>query len=405
MGQPTLTPAFFQQNRVQLADTVPPQSLIIIRGNTLVPRTDGQFYPFHQDSDFFYFTGVDLEDCALIIKTDANQAIETEILLHPAIETLELVWTGRIYALQDIIQSDAFDRYGLNSDFEYTIHTLLQTTNQLILDEKQAHHFSEELQFNVETTLPRFQLKTYSNELRAIKQEVEIAIMKEACAITAKGLEDLREKIQQGVYEYELANSLRHTFLEHQASGLAYPPIIASGSSGILLHYQQNNKMLQMGDLVLVDVGACYEHYQSDITRVFPVNGVFTPRQRAAYKQVKQVLEQLIGLLKPGLTFQALEEAGAQMITKALLDLGVLTAAMIQQDAKAYKAFMPHRFAHLIGLDVHEDTSSRLLKAGMVLAIEPGIYIPKEGLAIRLEDNVLITEQGSEVLSLAPFED
>ncbi len=402
MGQPILTPAFFQQNRARLAATVPPQSLVIIRGNTLVPRSDGQFYPFHQDSDFYYFTGVDLEDCALILQTDADQAIETEILLHPSIETLELVWTGRIYALQAIIQSDAFDRYRLNSDLKDTLHTLSKTANQLILDEKQSHHLCAELQWSADTSLP---LQTYSNELRAIKQEVEIAMMKEACAITAKGLEDLREKIQVGVYEYELANSLRDTFLQHQASGFAYPPIIASGASGILLHYQQNNQKLQMGDLVLVDVGACYGHYQSDITRVFPVHGAFKPRQRAVYQQVQQVLEQLIRLLKPGLTFQALEEAGAQMITKALLDLGVLTVAMVQQDAKAYKAFMPHRFAHLIGLDVHEDTDSRLLRAGMVLAIEPGIYIPKEGLAIRLEDNVLITEQGSEVLSLTPFED
>ena len=402
MGQPTLTPAFFQQNRARLAATVPPQSLIIIRGNTLVPRSDGQFYPFHQDSDFYYFTGVDLEDCALILQTDADQAIETEILMHPSIETLELVWTGRMYALQAIIQSDAFDRYELNSVFEDTLHTLTKTANQLILDDKQSHHLCGELQWRADAALP---LKTYSNELRAIKQEVEIAMMKEACAITAKGLEELREKIQVGVYEYELANSLRHIFLQHQASGYAYPPIIASGASGILLHYQQNNQKLQMGDLVLVDVGACYGHYQSDITRVFPVHETFTPRQLAVYQQVQRVLEQLIGLLKPGLTFQALEDAGAQMITKALLDLGVLTAAMVQQDAKAYKAFMPHRFAHLIGLDVHEDTSSRLLKAGMVLAIEPGIYIPREGLAIRLEDNVLITESGSEVLSLAPFED
>lgn len=402
MGQPTLTPAFFQQNRARLAATVPPQSLIIIRGNTLVPRSDGQFYPFHQDSDFYYFTGVDLEDCALILQTDADQAIETEILLHPSIETLELVWTGRIYALQTIIQSDAFDRYELNSVFEDTLGTLMQKANQLVLDEKQSHHLCAALQWSADTALP---LKTYSNELRAIKQEKEIAMMREACAITAKGLKELREKIQNGVYEYELANSLRHTFLQHQASDFAYPPIIASGASGILLHYQQNNQKLKMGDLVLIDVGACYGHYQSDITRVFPVHGTFTPRQLAVYQQVQRVLEQLIGLLKPGLTFQALEDAGAQMITKALLDLGVLTAAMVQQDAKAYKAFMPHRFAHLIGLDVHEDTSSRLLKAGMVLAIEPGIYIPKEGLAIRLEDNVLITEQGSEVLSLTPFED
>lgn len=402
MGQPTLTSAFFQQNRARLAAIVPPQSLIIIRGNTLVPRSDGQFYPFHQDSDFYYFTGVDLEDCALILQTDADQAIETEILLHPSIETLELVWTGRMYALQAIIQSDAFDRYEPNSVFEDTLNTLTKTANQLILDKKQSHHLCAELQWSADIALP---LKTCSNELRAIKQEEEIAMMREACSITAKGLEELREKIQVGVYEYELANSLRHTFLQHQASGFAYPPIIASGASGILLHYQQNNQMLQMGDLVLVDVGACYGHYQSDITRVFPVHGAFTPRQLAVYQQVQRVLEQLIGLLKPGLTFQALEDEGAQMITKALLDLGVLTAAMVQQDAKAYKAFMPHRFAHLIGLDVHEDTSSRFLKAGMVLAIEPGIYIPKEGLAIRLEDNVLITESGSEVLSLAPFED
>lgn len=393
----SIAPIFFQKNRERLAASVPAHSLILIRGNTLVARTDGLFYPFHQDTDFYYFTGVNLEDCALLILTDETCSIKEEYFFHPTSDSLELVWTGRLGSLQQILKSAAFRSFRPHDQFGRIFSDILSKAKSFVIDEKQEHNLAAN--FNLNISNPISSLKHYSKALRIIKQPVELALLKQASQITAKGFECLTKQIQAGVFEYELEATLSKCFIEHQADGFAYPPIIASGVSGILLHYQENNQMLRSGDLVLLDIGASYSNYKADITRVYPVSGRFTSRQAQIYQVVLHTLRFLINSIKPGMSWDSLEALCAVQISKGLVSLGLLSDLDFQQAPEAYKPFMPHRVGHLIGLDVHESTEETRLMPGMVLAIEPAIYIPKEKIAIRLEENVLITEQGCKVLS------
>ena len=397
MRRDPIAPIFFQKNRERLAASVPAHSLILIRGNTLVKRSDGLFYPFHQDTDFYYFTGVNLEDCALLILTDETCSIKEEYFFHPTSDSLELVWTGRLSSLQQILKSSAFRSYKSHDQFGKIVNDIQSQAKVFVTDEKQDHHLAASLNLNISN--PSSSLKQYSKTLRTIKQPVELALLKRASQITANGFERLVKQIQAGVFEYELEGTLAKCFIAHQADGFAYPPIIASGVSGILLHYQENNQMLRSGDLVLVDIGASYSNYKADITRVFPVSGRFTSRQAQVYQVVLDILRFLIDSIEPGMSWDKLEAVCAEKISRGLVDLGLLSDSDLQHIPQAYKPFMPHRVGHLIGLDVHESTEETSLRPGMVLAIEPALYIPKEGIAIRLEENILITEQGCKVLS------
>ena len=397
MRRDPIAPIFFQKNRERLAASVPAHSLILIRGNTLVKRSDGLFYPFHQDTDFYYFTGVNLEDCAILILTDETCSIKEEYFFHPTSDSLELVWTGRLSSLQQILKSSAFRSYKSHDQFGKIVNDIQSQAKVFVTDEKQDHHLAASLNLNISN--PSSSLKQYSKTLRTIKQPVELALLKRASQITANGFERLVKQIQAGVFEYELEGTLAECFIAHQADGFAYPPIIASGVSGILLHYQENNQMLCSGDLVLVDIGASYTNYKADITRVFPVSGRFTSRQAQVYQVVLDILRFLIDSIEPGMSWDKLEAVCAEKISRGLVDLGLLSDSDLQHIPQAYKPFMPHRVGHLIGLDVHESTEETSLRPGMVLAIEPALYIPKEGIAIRLEENILITEQGCKVLS------
>lgn len=403
MRRDPIAPIFFQNNRERLAASVPAQALIVIRGNTTVPRTDGLSYPFHQNSDFYYFTGCNIEDCALLILTDESGRIREECFFHPSSENLELVWTGRLNRLTQTLRSTRFKSLHTTDEFEQKLNSLSSLSKVLIIDDKQDYNLPEYCRIDstdfLETSKDEFPLEQYSKEQRAIKQTVEIALMQRASQITAVGFERILGLLKAGSFEYELEAKLVQCFLSNQADGFAYPPIIASGISGILLHYQENSQMLRAGDLVLLDIGASYANYKADITRVFPVSGRFSSRQAQVYQKVLDTLKYLIEMIKPGLSFEKLEDLCAEKISIGLIELGLLTKDKLNSNTNAYKPFMPHKVAHLIGLDVHESTIRPKLKAGMILAIEPAIYIPQEKLAIRLEENILITEKGCSVLS------
>jgi Xaa-Pro aminopeptidase len=403
MRQDSIAPVFFKKNRERLAAVVPAHSLILIRGNTLIKRTDGLTYPFHQDTDFYYYTGVDIEDCAILFLTDGSGRIKEEYLFHPETDNLELVWTGRVTRLIQILHSNTFNSFHTILGFKDKLNDLLTKAKHLVSDEKPDYLLAKSLTVDSSVSLKqaysKIPLKEYSTEQRAIKQVVEVALMRRSCLITAEGFKRLANKIAVGTFEYELEACLSECFISNQADGFAYPPIIASGISGILLHYQQNNQMLSSGDLILLDIGANYANYKSDITRVFPVSGRFTKRQAAVYEAVLNTLKVLLNAIKPGLSWNEMESICAEQISKGLVALDVLTAEDLRAQSNAYKPFMPHKAAHLIGLDVHETTNEETLKAGMVLAVEPAIYLRTEGIAIRLEENVLVTPDGCRVLS------
>jgi Xaa-Pro aminopeptidase len=237
------------------------------------------------------------------------------------------------------------------------------------------------------------------HQLRAIKQPQEIEMLKEACRITRLGFERVLGMVKPGVMEYELEAELLHEFVRNRSRGFAYTPIIGSGASACVLHYIENNKECKDGDMLLLDVAAEYANYNADLTRTIPVNGRFTPRQRQVYEAVLRVFKASRALLVVGNIWDEFHVEVGKLMEEELVGLGLISLADIKNqhpDRPAYKRYFPHGTAHFLGLDVHDvGNKYRRFEAGMVFTCEPGIYIREEGLGVRLENDILITENGN----------
>ena len=244
--------------------------------------------------------------------------------------------------------------------------------------------------------------------IRAVKQEQEIALIEKACNITQLGVQRVLKFLKPGVFEYELEAEILHEFIKNRASGFAYEPIIASGKNACVLHYNSNNKICKRGDVVLMDFGAEYANYSSDLTRCFPVSGRFTTRQRNVYNSVLSVFKRAKQILKPGVLLKDYEKEIGKLMEKELVDLKLLSINEIKNctSSSAYKKYYMHGTSHHLGLDVHDVSGpDQPLCEGMVLTCEPGIYIPEEGIGIRLENDILIGKtQNKDLMENIPIE-
>jgi Xaa-Pro aminopeptidase len=234
--------------------------------------------------------------------------------------------------------------------------------------------------------------------LRSIKEPEEIALIQKACDITEKGVRRIFDFVKPGVWEYEIEAAFIHEFLRNRANGFAYTPIIASGASANVLHYIENNKQCKEGELILLDVGAAYANYSSDLTRMVPVSGKFSPRQKEVYNAVLRVKDAAASMLVPGTLWAEYHLEVGKIMTKELIGLGLLTQADVdKEDPKwpAYKKYFMHGTSHHMGLDTHDyGILTEPMQAGMVFTVEPGIYIPDEGFGVRIEDDYVIQEKG-----------
>ena len=237
--------------------------------------------------------------------------------------------------------------------------------------------------------------------MRAVKYEEEIAQIQEACNITDKGFRRLLSFIKPNVWEYEIEAELAHEFIRNRSKGFAYTPIIASGNNANVLHYTENNMQCKAGDLILMDVAAEYGNYSSDLTRTVPVSGIFSDRQKAVYQSVLDVKNEATKLLIPGTIWKEYHIEVGKIMTKQLLKLGLLDKADLQNETiekPAYKKYFMHGTSHHIGLDTHDYGLLHLpMVSNMVFTVEPGIYIPKEGFGVRLEDDVVIQKTGAPI--------
>lgn len=233
-------------------------------------------------------------------------------------------------------------------------------------------------------------------EIRGLKEPEEIDLMQKACNITEKGFRRLLEFVKPGVWEYEIEAELLHEFVRNRSKGFAYPPIIATGNNANVLHYLENNKQCQDGEMILMDVAAEYANYSSDLTRTIPINGKFTPRQKVVYEAVLRVKNEATKMLVPGVIWAEYHKECGKIMTSELLSLGLLDKADVQNenpDWPAYKKYMMHGVSHHIGLNTHDYGELKTpMKANMVFTVEPGIYIPEEKMGVRLEDDVVIQE-------------
>ena len=388
-----------------------PNSIAVFNSNDIYPVSADSTLPFQQHRDIYYLSGLDQEESILLLYPDAKDAMHREIVFVKKTSELIAIWEGH-----KLNKKEATDLTGVQTvywleDFDEVFKKLMQEAEVIYLNTNE--HLRAKLE--TQTREDRFIIeckKNYPNhiieksnailhEIRPVKELEEINIIQKACNITEIGFRKVLGMIKPGVWEYDIEAELIYEFLKNRADGFAYTPIVASGNNANVLHYIENNKQCNAGELILMDVAAAYAKYSSDMTRVVPVSGVFTKRQKEVYNALLKVKTECTKLLTPGFDWKEYNKEVGQLMTSALIDLKLLDHNDVKNAPKetpAFRKYFMHGTSHFLGLDTHDYGSQEVpMKAGMVLTVEPGIYIPEEKMGFRLEDNVVIQEKGEPI--------
>jgi Xaa-Pro aminopeptidase len=402
----------FINNRKKFSAKLATNTIAIFNANDVMPTNADGTMPFRQNNDLFWLSGVDQEESVLVIFPDHTDESQREILFLKETNEHIAIWEGAKLTKESALKTAGIKTVYWLNELEGKIAELIGKCNGIYLN-KNIHSRSASA---VETRDDRFrkliadkfsettihEVAPIMHELRAIKSNFEIKLMQNACDITEKGLRRILPFIKPGVTEYEIEAELMHEFLKNRSNGFAYQPIIGSGVDSCVLHYIDNNKVCNDGDILLMDFGAEYANYASDLTRTIPVNGKFTNRQKAVYNSVLLVMKEATNMLRPGTIFKEYNAEIGRIMELELIKLGLLDKHDIQkQDAKSplFKQYFMHGTSHYLGLDVHDvGDFDWPMKEGMVFTCEPGIYILEEKLGIRLENDILITENGPDDL-------
>jgi len=396
----------FVKNRTKLAELMIPGSIAIFNANDIFPTNADGTMPFRQNNDLFYLSGVDQEESILVVFPDAPNNKHREVLFLKETNQEIAIWEGEKLTKETAHTVSGIKTVYWLKDFHKTLRTLMYEAETVYLNDNE--HMRADTA--VQTRDDRFRkwckeeypLHNYEriapvlHTLRAVKEPEEIKMMQTACNITAKAVSRVLKFIKPGVMEYEIEAELMHEFLRNRSKGFAYTPIIASGFNACVLHYVENNQECKDGEVILMDVGAEYGNYASDLTRSIPVNGKFTARQREVYESVLTVFKKAKEILRPGIIIGDYHAKVGEFMTEELLKLGLVTKEEVDNqnpEWPAYKKHFMHGTSHYIGLDVHDvGNYYSPIEAGSVFTIEPGIYIREENLGIRLENDFLIGE-------------
>lgn len=404
-----LDPQLFVTNRRRFVERMQPNSIAIFVSNDEVPTNGDALYPFRQNSDLYWLSGITQEDSMVVLFPDNPDPKYREVLVLVRPNELKEKWDGKrlrrteataISGIQTIVWLDSLD--ALLQTWVHLADTIYLDTNEN--DRKASLLRTRDYRF-AEDMRSRYPLHQYARaarlmkELRGIKTKLEIEVVQHAIAITGSTFERLLRFIKPGVMEYEIEAEILHSFLSQRASGPAYQSIIASGNRARTLHYISNNQECKAGELLLMDFGADYGGYAADLTRTVPVNGKFTQRQKEVYNACLHLHNFAKSLLRPGIAIVDYTEKVGGEATKQFIKIGLLTESDIKnedQENRAYRKYLYHGISHHLGLDVHDlGTRTEPIQAGMLLTVEPGIYIEEEQLGIRIENNVWITENGN----------
>ena len=411
--------SLFIENRQRFISKMKPNSMAIFHSNDQMPRSGDQTFYFRQNADLYWLTGIDQEDTMLILYPDSPRPEYREVLLLRKTNEVIAVWEGHKYTIEEAKKASGVKNIIWNEEFDTIVNVLMVYGENVYLNLNENDRavikvpyrdlrFANELQ-------SRYPLHNYErggrlmNELRSIKSEGEIKLIREACSITEKAFRRVMKVMKPGVMEYEIEAEIISEFVRNRATDHAYYPIIASGASACVLHYVENNKECKDGDMILMDFGCEYANYASDLTRTIPVNGKFTPRQKEIYNAVLRVMKQAKQMLRPGKILNDLNNEVGKIMEGELIKLGLLNANEVKKqnpDAPLYKKYFMHGTSHFMGLDVH-DIGNRYgqMKAGMVFTCEPGIYVPEENIGIRIENDILITDTDQiDLMSTIPIE-
>lgn len=409
MRHAPIDPALFVGNRRRLTRLLPPGSIAIVNANDIPPtNSDGTLRPV-PNSDLFYLTGVEQEESVLVLFPDADDERLREVLFLRETSDLIATWEGRKLSRELATERTGIRNVQWLAEFPRTLHRLMCEAEHVWLNSNEHKRAdvvveSREARF-VRWLRERYPLHHYHrlarllHRLRAVKQPAEIELLRKACAITRAGFERVCRFVRPGVLEHEVEAEFAHEFIRQRAA-FAYNPIIASGPNACILHYNDNDQPCRDGDLLLLDVAASYANYNADLTRTIPVNGRFTRRQRQVYEAVLRALRASIADLRPGLKIKQWQAAAEERLARECVDLGLLKTSDLDANPedpapRPVKRFFMHGLGHPLGLDVHDvGITTEPLAAGWVMTVEPGLYLRDEGIGVRLENDILITDQG-----------
>ena len=397
----------FKENRKQLSELLVAKSLAVVNANDVLPTNADGSLVMHPNSDLFYLSGVEQEESILLLFPDASDPKLREILFVREPNEHLQIWEGYKHSKEDARKISGIQNVKWISEFPGLFRILMCEATSAYLNCNEHKRAAVE----VETRDDRFisqckrdyplqnfrRLAPLLHDLRIVKSPLEIDLLKEAVSITEKGFRRVLKFLKPGVTEYEVEAEWAREFLRRRAK-FAYSPIIASGKNNCVLHYLQNDQTCKKGQLLLLDVGACYANYNADLTRTIPVSGKFTKRQKQVYNAVLRVLRASTAGATVGKLHSDWQKESEEMMTEELLKLGLLKPAQVKKqtaEQPAVKKYFMHGLGHPLGLDVHDvGDSSKPFKAGCVLTVEPGIYIPEEGFGVRLEDDIVVTADG-----------
>lgn len=408
MRYPRINTTLFVTNRKRLAKHFKPSSIAVFNSNDIVPVSADRTHPFLQNTDLYYLSGIDQEETILVLCPDAKEEKHREVLFVKETNEDIAVWEGQKLSKEEASEVSGVKTVCWINEFDTLFRQLAFESDYIYLNTNEhlrASHTVEtgEVRF-LNWCRKNFPLHKYERTapimhgLRSVKAEEELELIRHACQITGKTFERLLGFIKPGVWEYEIEAEIFHEFLRNRSRGPAYHPVIASGKNSCVLHYIKNDCQCMESDIILIDFGAEYSGYASDVTRTIPVSGRFSKRQKAVYNAVLRVQKEAIRLLVVGNTFAEYNKEIEKIMTGELIGLGLIDkadVAIASPENPLHKKYFMHGISHYLGLDVHDyGNKYAAFEEGMVLTCEPGIYIKEEGLGIRLENDILITLAG-----------
>ena len=399
----------FIKNRKKFTAQMKPKSIAVFNSNDIFTTGADSSLPFYQHRDIFYLSGVDQEESILLLFPDALDKKHREILFVKETNEHIAIWEGAKLTKTKATKTSGIETVYWLKEFDKVFFDLMTEAETIYFNTNEHYRQAIELESRedrfIKSVKDKFPAHNWAKSfpilqsIRGVKEPEEIELLQTACSITEKGFRRILGFVKPGVMEYEIEAEFMHEFLRNRSKGFAYTPIIGSGYNACVLHYIENNQPCIDGDMLLLDVGAEYANYSSDMTRTIPVNGRFTDRQKAVYNAVYRVKEEATKMLVPGTIWAEYHKEVGKIMTSELLGLGLIDKADVQNEDPnwpAYKKYFMHGTSHHMGLDTHDYGALKTpMKANMVFTVEPGIYIPKENMGIRLEDDVVIQEKGT----------
>jgi Xaa-Pro aminopeptidase len=409
MKYPCIDKQLFEKNRQNFTKRLSVNSIAIFQSNDEFPRSGDQTHTFKQNADLFYLSGIDQEQTILLLFPDCPNPLYKEILFIRQTNEQIAVWEGHKLTTLEAKNISGIKNVYWIDELWNILPSIISYANNIYLNTNENDRYVHQVPYRdirfIEKIKNLYPLHKYERaalimrELRPVKSEIEIELTKIACEITRDAFVRILKFIKPGVAEYEIEAEIIHEFIRKKASGHAYNPIIASGKNANILHYNDNNQICKDGDMILFDFGAEYANYNADMSRSVPVNGRFSQRQKDVYNAVLRIMKEARKMLLPGTIWNEYHTEVGKIVESELILLGLLDKHDIaKQDAKVplYKKYFMHGTSHHLGLDVHDFASRyKPFEVGNILTCEPGIYIPKEGLGIRIENNILITKDGN----------